>query len=43
MYYFISICNLIYSDYLSNYVEVYNKYKGIVRTLDNNIFVKDLN
>ena len=30
------------SDYLSNYEEVYNKYRGIVQSLDSNVYVKPL-
>ena len=31
------------SNYLSNYKEVYEKYKNIVQSLDNNIYVKPIN
>ena len=34
--------SMINSNYLSNYEEVYNKYKNIVISLDNNIKVKEL-
>ena len=35
--------SMMNSNYLSNYKEVYNKYKGIVQSIDSNILVKDLN
>ena len=34
---------MIDSNYLSNYKEVYTKYRDIVKSIDNNIKVKELN
>ena len=34
--------SMMNNDYLSNYMEVYDKYKGIVQSLDSNIYVKAL-
>ena len=34
--------SIINSNYLSNYKDVYNKYKNIVISLDNNIKIKEL-
>ena len=35
--------SMIDSNYLSNYKEVYTKYRDIVKSIDNNIKVKELN
>ena len=35
--------SMIDSNYLSNYKEVYTKYSDIVKSIDNNIKVKELN